>query len=133
MNLSRRFGLMLKSAALWAGMAIAVLGVLLAALGFLVAGFFLWVSHHMGNDLAAVITGGVLIAVAIIIALSGFAILKGMRRKQPSLLAEFGGIAGTAGRIVGLLIRRDPRKSLILAVIAGALAEYVTSDSKKRN
>jgi hypothetical protein len=49
------------------------------------------------------------------------------------LISEFTGIAGTAGRIAGLLIRRDPRKSLILAVIAGALAEYITSDSKKRD
>jgi hypothetical protein len=131
MNLSRRFGLMLKSAALWAGMAIAVLGVLLAALGFLVAGFFLWVSHHMGNDLAAVITGGVLIAVAIIIALSGFAILKGMRRKQPSLLAEFGGTIGLALRLAGLVVRRDPKKAIIISIIAGALAEYITSERKR--
>jgi hypothetical protein len=131
MNLSRRFGLMLKSAALWAGMAIAVLGVLLAALGFFVAGFFLWVSHHMGNDLAAVITGGVLIAVAIIIALSGFAILKGMRRKQPSLLAEFGGTIGLALRLAGLVVRRDPKKAIIISIIAGALAEYITSERKR--
>jgi len=131
MNLSRRFGLMLKSAALWAGMAIAVLGVLLAALGFLVAGFFLWVSHHMGNDLAAVITGGVLIAVAIIIALSGFTILKGMRRKQPSLLAEFGGTIGLVLRLAGLVVRRDPKKAIIISIIAGALAEYITSERKR--
>ena len=74
-----------------------------------------------------------LLLAAIIIGGLGRIVLKKIKKPQPSILAEFSGIAGTAGRIAGLLIRRDPRKSLILAVIAGALAEYITSDSKKRN
>jgi hypothetical protein len=119
--------------ALWAGLAIVVLTIVLTAIGFLVASLFIWIDHYKPDAVAAVITGGALLLAAIVIFLIGRVILKKIKKPQPSLLAEFGGIAGTAGRIAGLLIRRDPRKSLILAVIAGALAEYVTSDSKKRN
>jgi hypothetical protein len=119
--------------ALWAGLGIVVLTVVLTAIGFLVASLFIWIDQYKPDAVAAVITGGALLLAAIVIFLIGRVILKKIKKPQPSILAEFGGIAGTAGRIAGLLIRRDPRKSLILAVIAGALAEYVTSDSKKRN
>jgi hypothetical protein len=122
-----------KELVLWAGLGVVVLSVLLAALGFLIAAFFIWIDHYKSDIVAAAITGGALLLFAIVIGIIGRVILKKIKKPQPSLLAEFGGIAGTAGRIAGLLIRRDPRKSLILAVIAGALAEYVTSDSKKRN
>jgi hypothetical protein len=119
--------------ALGAALGIVVLTILLSAIGFFIAALFIWVDHYKPDSIAAVITGGALLLAAIVIGIIGRAVLKKLKKPQPSLLAEFGGIAGTAGRIVGLLIRRDPRKSLILAVIAGALAEYVTSDSKKRN
>jgi hypothetical protein len=122
-----------KELALWAGLGVVVLSVVLAALGFLIASLFIWIAHYKSDTVAAAITGGTLLLLAIVIGILGRAILKKIRKPQPSLIAEFGGIAGTAGRIAGLLIRRDPRKSLILAVIAGALAEYVTSDNKKRN
>jgi hypothetical protein len=55
-----------------------------------------------------------------------------MKKPQPSILTEFTGMAGMAGRIAALLIRKDPRKSVVLAVLAGAVAEYLTSGDKKR-
>lgn len=133
MSIQGRANAAAKELALWAGLGVVVLTVLLAALGFLITAFFIWIAHTKSYPVAAAITGGTLLLIAIFIGIAGRIILKKIKKPQPSLLAEFGGIAGTAGRIAGLLIRRDPRKSLILAVIAGALAEYVTSDSKKRN
>jgi hypothetical protein len=35
-----------------------------------------------------------------------------------------------AGRLVGLLVRKDPKKALILSIIAGAVAEYISSERK---
>jgi hypothetical protein len=133
MSIQGRASAAARELALWAGLGIVVLSVVLSALGFLVASLFIWIDQYKTDTVAAAITGGALLLAAIVIGVIGRIILKKIRKPQPSLLAEFGGIAGTAGRIAGLLIRRDPRKSLILAVIAGALAEYVTSDSKKRN
>jgi hypothetical protein len=132
MSIPGRASAAIKGLALWACLGVVVLTIILAGLGFLVSGFFIWVSQYKSHAIAAAITGGGLVAVAIVIGLLGSVILKKIKKPQPSILAEFGGVAGTAGRIAGLLIRRDPRKSLILAVIAGALAEYITSDSKKR-
>jgi hypothetical protein len=133
MSIQGRASAAAKELALWTGLGIVVLTVVLAAIGFLVASLFIWIDHFKSDTVAAAITGGALLLAAILIGLIGRVILKKIKKPQPSLLAEFGGIAGTAGRIAGILIRRDPRKSLILAVIVGALAEYVTSDSKKRN
>jgi hypothetical protein len=133
MSIPARANAAVKGLALWAGLGLAVLAVILAALGFLIAGFFIWVEQYRSHAEAAAITGGALVVLAVVIGLVGRLVLKKLKKPQPSILAEFGGIAGTAGRLAGFLIRRDPRKSIILAVIAGALAEYITSDSKKRN
>ena len=133
MSIHGRASAAAKELALWAGLGIVVLTVVLTAVGFLVASLFIWIDHYRSDTVAAAITGGALFLAAIFIAILGRIILKKIKKPQPSILAEFGGMAGTVGRLAGLLIRRDPRKSLILAVIAGALAEYVTSDNKKRN
>jgi hypothetical protein len=133
MSIPARVNAAAKGLALWAGLGLVVFAIVMAGLGFLVAGFFIWVEQYRSHAEAAAITGGALVVLAVVIGLVGRAVLKKLKRPQPSILAEFGGIAGTAGRLAGFLIRRDPRKSIILAVIAGALAEYITSDSKKRN
>jgi len=133
MSIPGRANAAVKGLALWAGLGLLVFAVVLAGIGFLISAFFIWVTEYKSHAVAAAITGGALLAAAIIVGLLGSVIIKKTRKPQPSLISEFTGIAGTAGRIAGLLIRRDPRKSLILAVIAGALAEYITSDSKKRD
>lgn len=133
MSIPGRASAAVKNLALWTGLGIIVLVTTLGALGFLIAGFFIWADHYKGPAIAAAITGGVLLLLAIFIGILGSIILRKIKKPQPSMLAEFGGIAGTAGRIAGLLIRRDPRKSLILAIIAGAVAEYITSDNKKKD
>jgi uncharacterized iron-regulated membrane protein len=132
MSIPARAEAAVKGLALWAGLGMAVLATCLAGLGFLIAGFFLWVHRYKSDDIAAAITGGVLLALAIAIALTGQLVLKRIKRRQPPLISEFTGIIVTAGRIAGLLIRKDPRKSMIIAVIAGAVAEYITSGDKRK-
>jgi hypothetical protein len=132
MSIPARAEAVVKGLTLWAGLGVAVLGIVFIALGFLIAGFFLWVARHAPHDAAAAITGGVLLLIAIIVLLIGRTALKRMKRRQPPLMSEFTGILISAGRIAGLLIRKDPRKSLVLAVIAGAVAEYITSGDKRK-
>jgi uncharacterized protein YneF (UPF0154 family) len=131
MNLSRRAGALLKSAALWIGVAIAVLCIALAGLGFMVTGFFIFVARHTDAASAAAITGGVLLVLALATGLLGGLFLSRMRRRQPSLLSEFGGTMGLATRIITALVSRDPKKAMIISLAAGALAEYIFSDKKK--
>jgi hypothetical protein len=131
MNLTRRASVLIKSAALWAAVAVAVLCIALAGVGFLISGFFLWLAHRTGYAPASAITGGVLLLLAIATGLVGGMVLERIRRRQPSLLSDFGGVIGLAGRLVGMLVRKDPKKAIILSIIAGALAEYITSDRKK--
>jgi hypothetical protein len=100
--------------------------------GFLIAGFFSWIHHLWPQYNAAAITGGILVVAALIIFGLGTAILRKLKKPQPSILTEFTGMAGMAGRLAALLIRKDPRKSVVLAVLAGAVAEYLTSSDKKR-
>ena len=131
MNLSRHARLLIKGAALWTGVAVAALCIALAGLGFLITGFFIWLARHTDYASASAITGGVLLVLALATGSAGGLVLKRMRKKRPSLLAEFGGTAGIALRLAGILVRRDPRKAMIIAVVAGALAEYITSEKKK--
>jgi hypothetical protein len=131
MNLSRHASLLIKGAALWTSVAVAVLCIALAGLGFLISSFFIWLAQHTGYAPAAAITGGVLLVLALATGLAGGLVLKRMRERRPSLLAELGGRVGLAGRLAGILVRRDPRKAMIISIIAGALAEYITSEKKK--
>jgi len=133
MSIPGRAEAAVKGLVLSVGLGIAVPAILLAGLGFLVAGFFLWIERYQAHDAAAAITGGVLFALAIIIAFGGRVTLRRIRKKQPPFLSEFTGIIATAGRIAGLLIRKDPRKSMVIAIVAGALAEYITSGDKRKN
>jgi hypothetical protein len=131
MNISGRINGMLRNAALWAGLGVVIVAVVLAALGFLIAGLFLWLVHRLPAESAAAVLGGGLLIGALLLALIGGAVIRKSRRKYPSLISEFGGTIGLAGRLVGMLVRRDPKKALIISIIAGALAEYITSDKKK--
>jgi len=119
-----------KLAALWVFIAVAVLSIALGGTLFLIGAFYLWLSRMLPASGAAAVTGAVMLGLAVLVAVAGGAVLKRRRRAQPSLLAEFGGGLGFAVRLVGLMVRNDPRKAIFLSIIAGALAEYITSDRK---
>lgn len=76
-------------------------------------------------------TGGAIIALAILIGLIGAAILRKLKKPQPSMLAEFGSTVGLVTKLAGILVRRDPKKAVILAAVSGAIIEYVMGDRRK--
>lgn len=131
MSLSRRASLLLKSAVLWTVMAVAVLCIVLAAIAFLAAAVFIVLAHHTGKAWAAAITGGALLLLALIIGLAGALALRRNRRRLPSLLSEFGSTLGMTSRLAALMVGKDPKKALIISVVAGALAEYILSERKR--
>lgn len=131
MNISGRINGVLRNAALWAGLGVIIVAVVLAAIGFLITGLYMWLLHRLPPELAAAALGGGLLVGALLLAWIGGTVIRKSRRKYPSLLSELGGTIGLAGRLVGMLVRRDPKKALIISIVAGALAEYITSERKK--
>ncbi len=131
MNLARRTDILIKNAALRAGLGVGVLSIALGGVGFLIAAFFLWLRVHLGDAPAAAITGGVLLAMALLTGLVGSAILRRVRRRQPSLMAELGGTFGLAIRVIVVLVRRDPKKAMVISVLVGAVAEYLFGEKKR--
>ena len=134
MDIPRRADAAVKGLLLWVGVGMATLFVALAGLGFLVAGFFLWLHQTRSNAAAAAITGGVLLILAVLIAGTGIYVLNQIKKRRPTLMQEVGGFAGMAGaaaRLVTLVIRRDPRKALFMALLAGAITEYFTGGDKR--
>ncbi|MDE2320057.1 MAG: hypothetical protein KGK02_10225 [Rhodospirillales bacterium] len=128
MNLARRARFLCTSAALWATTAIAVLCVALSALGLLIAAFIVWLSHFLGFAAAAAIAGGVLLVIAGITMGLGALALRRRRARQPSLTSEALSMASFGMRMAALVIRRDPSKALLAAIIAGAVAEHFSRD-----
>jgi hypothetical protein len=131
MNPLRRVTALARNAALWSVMLAAVLFILLGALGFLIAGYYIWMSNMTSAAAAAAITGGTLLILAVAVAIIGGAILTRMRARQPTFVGSLGGTLGLAARLVAMAVRSDPRKAIILSIVAGALAEYMTSERKK--
>ena len=122
---------MIKGAVIWIFLAVAVLCIALAATGCFVAAFYLWVAPHLGAAAGAAITGAALLGVAAFIALAGGVLLRQLKRRQRSLLAEFGSIFGLASRLAAMLVRKDPKKALLVSLVAGALAEYISTPRRK--
>ncbi|HVE22677.1 MAG TPA: hypothetical protein VNC39_11920 [Acidocella sp.] len=120
---------MIKWAVIGFCLALAVLGILLAASGCFVAAFYLWVAPHLGRPAAAAVTGAVLVVLALCLALAGGASLRRMRRRPRRLLGEF---QNTIGLVARLMLARDPKKALLASLLAGALAEYILSPGRKR-
>ncbi len=131
MSIQGRASAAVKHAALSAGLGVACLVISLAGLGFFTAAFYLTLAKYFDPQIATLITGGALIVLALLIAAIGSALLKRARNRQPSLLSEFGGTLGLGIRVISILVRRDPKKAVILAAVSGALAEYVMSDNRK--
>jgi hypothetical protein len=131
MNVSGRLRGSLRAAALWGALGLVCIAILLAGIGFLIDAFYAWQANRIGHINAAALTGAVLLVMALFFAFAGGALIRRAKGPQPTLLEEFSGTLLLAGRIIGLLIRRDPRKALVFSIIAGALAEYMTSERKK--
>jgi hypothetical protein len=121
----------IKGAVIWIFLAVAVLCIALAATGCFVAAFYLWVAPHLGAATGAAVTGAALLGVAAFIALAGGVLLRQLKRRQRSLLAEFGSIFGLASRLAAMLVRKDPKKALLVSLVAGALAEYISTPRRK--
>jgi drug/metabolite transporter superfamily protein YnfA len=132
MNMSGRAKSALKQSALWAALGVTCLCAVLAGLGFLIVAFYVWLSTRMGTPAALAVTGGVLIAMALLILAMGAAIIKKTKKRYPSLLTEFTSLFGLGARIIAMTVRKDPRKAIIVSVIVGALAEYITSEREKK-
>ncbi len=131
MSISSRASAAAKQFALAAGLGIVVLCAILAGCGFLVAALYIAVAEHFPAAQAASITGAAIIALAILIGLIGAAILRKLKKPQPSMLAEFGSTVGLVTKLAGILVRRDPKKAVILAAVSGAIIEYVMGDRRK--
>jgi hypothetical protein len=131
MSIPGRANAAVKHAALSAGLGLAVLAICLAALGFFTAAFYITIATHVPAATAALVTGGALIALALMVAAIGAALLKRAKQRQPSLLSEFGGTLGLSMRLITMLVRKDPKKAVILAAVSGALAEYLLSDHRE--
>lgn len=132
MNLARRAGFLGKSAALWVIMALAALCTSLGALGFFTAAFLIWLSDYLGNAAAFAIAGVMLLVVTGLIALVFTLILRRMRARQPSLAAEGLGSLSMVLRLATFAIQKDPRRAVLGALIAGAIAEYFSGDRRPK-
>jgi uncharacterized protein YneF (UPF0154 family) len=135
MDFSGRARFIARYTALWAALGIAVLCIALAALGFLAAGLFCWLAQHSGVPAAAAITGGVLLALALLGGFGGSFWLRRQRRLHPAppLLADLAGTAGLVMRLAGFIIRRDPKKAVLFSLLAGALMEFLSGNGETKS
>jgi hypothetical protein len=108
MPLARFAGRMAKRAAIWCALATVTLSLVLAGLGFLVAGFCIWLAQHVGNAAAAAITGGSMLLLAVVVSICGSLLLRPRRRREPGLLADVS--AAIAGVVVESLANRRKAK-----------------------
>lgn len=118
---------MIKSAVIWICLALAVLCTALAACGFFVAAFYIWVASHLGLAAAAAVTGAMLLVFAAVIAL----LLRRLKWRRFGLLTELGSAITVGFKLLKMVVQRDPKKALIVSLVAGALAEYILAPNKR--
>jgi uncharacterized protein (TIGR02265 family) len=106
-----------------------MLGLTLSAGVCFVAAFYLWVAPHLGAAAAAAVTGAALLIVAAFLALVGRALLRLTKRRPRRLVSELQKAMVLTAK---LLLQRDPKKALIVSLLAGALTEFILSPSRKR-
>lgn len=119
---------MIKWAAIGIGLALAVLGLILGAGVCLVVAFYFWVAPHLGAAAAAAVTGAALLVVALFLALASRALLRRTQRRPRRLVSE---LTKTIVLMARLLLLRDPKKTLLASLLAGALAEFIFGPSRK--
>ena len=130
MSLIRLAGIVAKSAALWSGLATAVLCLVLAAFAFLAASLFIWMASHLGAAAAAALTAVSLLLLAGLVMIFGAILLARRRRRAPELFADTAGTIATLTSLIALLVRQDPKRALLLALLSGALLEYFAAAEK---
>ncbi|HQT45756.1 MAG: hypothetical protein B7X08_03290 [Acidocella sp. 20-63-7] len=113
-----------RKAALGTSMAAVTLCITLAALGFFIASFYILLTQHTSSAAAAAITGAILLALALITGL----ITKTIFKKRSQNLSDWSELLSLAT----YLIRRDPKKAMLLALLAGAVTEYFAGDKPQR-
>ena len=111
-------------------MVVALLCILLGALGFLTAAFLLWLERFLSPAGALAATGGLLLLEALILAGCFYLVLRRRHAQAPATNSNLLGLLGPALRFVLVIIQRAPRKTVLLALIAGVLAEYFTTKNK---
>jgi hypothetical protein len=132
MSMLRYAASLLKGGAVWVGVSIIVLFLVMAGLGFFATAFFIWVASHLGSAPAAALTGAALLLLALIFMVSGNFAVRRIRRHRPDLFGDAAGTIAMLTSVVGLLVRRDPRRAILLSLIAGALTEYFAGPEKPR-
>ncbi|EKM99629.1 MULTISPECIES: hypothetical protein [unclassified Acidocella] len=133
MSLGRRAAYVGKSAALWVCMALVLLGTGLGGLGLLAAALLIWLAHYVGMAGASAICGVLLLVVGALCALIFTAVLRRMRARQPSLVTEAVSTLSLALRFGTFIVRRDPRKAVLTALITGAVAEYFLGERRNKS
>ncbi len=131
MNISGRVNGVVRDIGLWVGLGTAILFVALVCIGFAIAAFYMWMSHLMAHSLAALVTAGAALLLIVLMALIGGAAIRKTRKPQPSMMQELTNTLSLGARLISLVVRRDPRKAMIVSLVAGALAELITSDRRK--
>lgn len=127
MSLVRTAGAALQRGALWGALATIVLCLVLAALAFITAAIFIWLAHHLGAAGAAALTALVLLILALQIALFGGLWLAKRSANAPGFFDDAASTITMLTTIASLLVRRDPKRTLLLALLGGALAEYLAA------
>jgi hypothetical protein len=94
----------------------------LIGLGFLLAAAFEAVADALGSLDAALIFGAAFIVIAL--ALLGTASMVWNRRPKPLLARARYGVVAELLRLAQTLIRKEPSKAVIAALILGAITEY---------
>lgn len=125
----------MKRMMLTAGIGMAAGAAATIASGFLLAAFFVWLTEHFGVPAAAALMAAFLLICAAMISAIGAMIVKRMKRRESSLWAEIAStatIAKSVGALITMVIRKDPKKALVLAAVAGVVAEYLTTDRRKK-
>lgn len=117
----------LRRAAMWGGFATAILAILLASIGFFTAALCVWLAQHLGAAAAIGLTGLALLLLALLLALTGNIVLGRMRRRAKARSSSLAGLLALALQLAGTLVRRDPKKALLLSALAGVLVEYLTA------
>jgi hypothetical protein len=92
----------------------------------------MWLSRTLPPSGAAAITGGAILGLAILTAAIGGLTLRKIHKPPPNLLGGVAGTLGLASRLITLMVAKDPRKAMILSLIAGVVAEYVMSERKEK-
>ena len=119
-----------------AGAALTLLGVAagmgVLALGFLSAALYLALAEPLGPAMAALVTGGVLVAIAALLLLAiKLFVLRPLRAAEPSAQPDGQATAAKLGEMLGeeggLLIKRHPGAAMLAALAAG----FVVGSSPK--